>query len=204
MTPKRGTLTEQEIREAARGLGCHPAALAAVAEVESGPRGAFDAEGRPTILYERHVFHRLTEGRHDDATLRFDGRLYLLSDPSPGGYGLYAHQYLKLEAARAIAPAAALMACSWGLFQIVGENHRLAGYPSIDLFVDAMETGVEYHLLAFANFISSGLIMRQALRDRDWPRFAERYNGPAYRKNKYDEKIRAAYERLSETTYKEA
>jgi len=91
METKRDTLTQDEIRSAASALGVEPAALAAVAEVESSDRGAFDADGYPTILYERHVFHRLTEGRFDGLTLglgsgRFVPGQQLLSSPINGGW----------------------------------------------------------------------------------------------------------------------
>ena len=44
---------------------------------------------RPQILYERHVFHRLTGGRYDDGDI---------SDSSRGGYGARgAHQYDRLN-----------------------------------------------------------------------------------------------------------
>ena len=203
-TPKRGTLTEAEIREAAGKLGVEPAALAAVAEVETGPQGAFDKEGRPTILFERHVFHRLTQGRFDHAVLAIDGRTYRLSDPSPGGYGLYSHQYLKLDEAERLDPYAAEMACSWGLFQIMGENFAACGYLGVTSMRDAMWAGVEHHLEAFVNFIASNPVTHAGLSALEWPLFAYHYNGPGYAKNNYDRKMAAAYRRLSDTTYKEA
>ncbi len=52
-------LGDQAMAEAAQALGCEVAAVRAVAEVESRGSG-FDAQGRPTILYERHVFARNT------------------------------------------------------------------------------------------------------------------------------------------------
>lgn len=58
--------TDAPYREAAEALGCDLAAVMAVAEVES--RGdAFLPDGRPTVLFERHVFRRLTGGIHDRA-----------------------------------------------------------------------------------------------------------------------------------------
>ena len=48
----------------------------------------FLADRRPQILFERHIFHRLTSGRFDDGDI---------SDPTPGGYGATgAHQYDRL------------------------------------------------------------------------------------------------------------
>ena len=59
-------LGDQAFAEAAQALGCDVAAVRAVAEVESRGSG-FDAQGRPTILYERHVFSRNTapKGKFD-------------------------------------------------------------------------------------------------------------------------------------------
>src|SRR2546429_7261866 len=71
---------------------------------------------RPQILYERHIFHRLTHGRFDD-----EGDI---SAPTPGGYGARgAHQYLRLAAAIEKERDAALQSTSWGIGQIMGANH---------------------------------------------------------------------------------
>jgi hypothetical protein len=54
----------------------------------------FLPDRRPQILFERHIFHRLTNGRFDDSDI---------SDPTPGGYGPSgAGQYDRL--ARALSP----------------------------------------------------------------------------------------------------
>ncbi len=39
--------------------------------------------------------------------------------------------------------------------------------------------------------------MHTALRNKDWKIFAEKYNGPEYAKNKYDQRLRKAYSRFS-------
>jgi hypothetical protein len=35
--------------------------------------------------------------------------------------------------------------------------------------------------------------LADAIRTKNWPSFARQYNGPAYAKNKYDEKLAEAY-----------
>ena len=105
-------------------------AMQAVAEIESGPEGAFLDSGEPVILFERHLFHELTDGR-------FDG-LSDISNPTRGGYGKYSEQHPKLKRAAALDRDAALMSCSWGLYQILGRNHAQAGYPSLQRFVNAV------------------------------------------------------------------
>jgi hypothetical protein len=203
MTPKRDRPAKEEIVAAAAKLGVQPAAMAAVAEVESGPQGAFDDQGRPTILYERHVFDRLAGGRFLNKVAEIGGRVYNLSSPVPGGYGLYRHQWPKLLAARKLDAEAADKSCSWGLFQIMGENHLAAGFEGVEEFVEAMYVGVDQHLIAFVKFIECHPTMLQALKYRNFDSFAHDYNGPGYAANNYNTKMRMAYERLSATTYKE-
>lgn len=46
-------------------------------------------------------------------------------------------------------------------------------------------------------FIKRNPIMKNALMNRDWAAFARAYNGPAYAKNRYDQKLAAAYARAT-------
>ncbi|HTZ72064.1 MAG TPA: N-acetylmuramidase domain-containing protein, partial [Acetobacteraceae bacterium] len=59
-------LTAADYTAAAATLGCQAAAIQAVAQTET-KRAAWDDLGRPTILYERHYFSRLS-GHLYDAT----------------------------------------------------------------------------------------------------------------------------------------
>lgn len=183
----RTALADKDFAAAATTLGCEVAAIRAVAKVESS-RSPFDDRGRPTILYERHLFRRLTDGRFDSQPD--------LSNREAGGYGTFASQYGKLERAYALNPDAALKACSWGMFQILGMNHRDAGFATVVDYVKAMCQTQADHLTAFVNFIKANPGMRTALRARDWAGFARRYNGPAYHKNRYDERMADAYRQL--------
>ena len=56
------TLTPADYERAAAALGCEVAAIRAVAAMESSGDG-FLPDGRPTILFDAHVFNRLTAGR---------------------------------------------------------------------------------------------------------------------------------------------
>lgn len=177
--------------EAARTLGCEVAALRAVSDVES--RGdPFLPDGRPVLLYEAHVFSRLTKGRYNDQYPRLSSPVWDRSLYGAAG----AHQYERLEAAAQLDWAAALNACSWGRFQIMGFNHRSAGHDSVDAFVAAHCRSEVEHLRAFVAFIQSTDLAR-FLRARDWTGFARRYNGPAFAQNGYDTKLAAAYARTS-------
>lgn len=189
--PKADSPTPEAYGHAAWMLMAEPSAVRAVAEVETGPHGAFLPSGEPVILFERHLFHRLTAGRHDLSHPH-------LSSEVPGGYGTVAEQHPKLAAASALNRSAALRACSWGAFQILGLNHVQAGFPELQHFVNAMYRSVDDHLRAFVMFIRSDTRLLEALQAKDWRAFAYAYNGPAYAKHHYDERMAAAYRRLAE------
>lgn len=179
-------------------LAVEPAALQAIAEVETGPAYAFLETGEPTILYERHVFHRLTNGRFAGAVAPGDFPIEVsqLSDPHPGGYGSVTIQHAKLAAAAKLDREAALKACSWGLFQILGVNHAEAGFPDLQRFVSAMYDSADDHLRALVMFIRHDPRLVDALRGHEWAEFARVYNGPNYQVNGYDKKMAAAYVRI--------
>lgn len=182
--------TEAAYAAAAWLLLVEPNALKAIAMVESGDAGAFLDSGEPVILYERHLFSALTRGR-------FDREHADISNPQPGGYGPLKEQHPKLQRAAALDRDAALKSCSWGLFQILGQNHVRAGYPSLQRFITAMYRSAEDHLRALVMFIRHDERLVDAARGKDWAAFAYVYNGPAYARNKYDVRIAQAYALLS-------
>ncbi len=184
----KAILTEQDFERAARALGCDVAAIKAVCQVEA-PKGGFLPDGQPTILFERHIFRRLTGGR-------FDKTHPQISNPSPGGYKGGAAEHLRLQQATALAREEGLQSASWGKFQIMGFNYAAAGFPSVQSFINAMYHSEGAQLDAFVTFLlkDSGGRMARALREHRWVDFARWYNGPAYEINRYDEKIADAYE----------
>lgn len=183
-------ITDDDYTRAAKLLGVEPAVIKAVAEVESAGK-AFYPDGFPTILFERHIFSRLTGGKYDQTHP-------LISNPKPGGYGKSgANQRRKFSMAFNLDPDAAMKSCSWGRFQIMGFNHKLAGFRTVGDFVDAMKSGEPAQLAAFVRFILSSPTLVSALRAKNWAAFAREYNGPAYKKNRYDEKLADAYRRYA-------
>ena len=182
----KNKLTEQDFKNAAKELNCEIAAIKAVAEVESKSDG-FLPTGEPVILFERHIFSKLTKGLFDKSHPN-------ISNPTPGGYGTVSQQHKRLQAAVALDRNAALMSASWGKFQIMGFNFTLAGYNSLQQFVTAMYTSEAEHLKAFVEYIKN-TFLDDELRDKRWKDFARKYNGPAYYKNKYDTKLEAAYKK---------
>jgi N-acetylmuramidase-like protein len=187
------TLTDQDFARAAKELNVEEAAIRAVAEVEAAGQG-FLADGRPAILYEAHIFHAETKAKHAGAK---DRRGVLLSSPkwNRSLYGAAgAAQHDRYEDARKLDPDAANKACSWGMFQILGQNHKACGFDSSQAFVDAMWGGASAHLDAFVAFIKANKL-DGPLRAKNWAAFARGYNGPGYAQNAYDKKMAAAYAR---------
>ena len=181
-----GGLSEATYVDMAARLQCETAAIKAVVETEVAIRGAFDGDGRPTILYERHKFSKHTGGRYDATHPD-------LSNPVGGGYGRFSEQYPKLERAMKLNSSAALKSASWGAFQILGENHVQAGHATVEAFVAAMKSGILTQAEAFVAFVLANRTLLSALRARNWSTFARIYNGPAYKKFAYDDKMRSNY-----------
>jgi len=187
------TISETMWTQLATRLQVEVAALRAVAEVESAGSGFLPApDRRPKVLFEGHVFHRLTAGRHGASHPnlshpKWDRRRYA---------GSLAGEWKRLDRAAELDPAAAMQSASWGAFQIMGFNYALCGFDSIGRFVECQSASADAQLESFANLLSrpgSPLIL--PLRRRDWARFARLYNGPGYRRNRYDEKLAEAYAR---------
>ena len=176
-------LTDADFERAAKAIGCTVAAIRAVAEVES--RGGFFADGRPKILYERHIFSRLTNRKFDAAHPK-------IANPKTGGYIGGPAEYDRLAEAIKLDRTAALKSASWGAFQIMGFNHKTAGFADVEAFVKAMVSGQGAQLDGFVKFIKSNGLDDELIR-QDWAGFARGYNGKDYAKNKYDIKLAAAF-----------
>lgn len=194
------TLTLADIAREAAELGVSSAKVGAVLQVEA-PRGGFQDDDQVSILFERHYFHRLTNGRYDKTHPD-------ISNPVAGGYGKYSEQHAKLQRAVALDRDAALSSASWGKPQIMGANWKQAGAASLQDFINRMSISEAEQLKLFVNFIKNdkqrvnpktlapdpnGMSLWGALKVGDWRVFARIYNGPGYAKNQYDVKLKAAY-----------
>ena len=181
-------LSEADIAEAAARLGIEPAVVAAVAEVESAG-GGFLTDKRPKILYEAHIFSRLTAHRYDASHPNISAPAWNRSLYGASG----AHQYDRLHQAMKLDRPAALQSASWGRFQILGQNYSIAGFQTVEAFVAAMCDGEADHLQAFISFCAARDIIRH-LATHDWRAFTKVYNGPG-QVDHYAQKIAEAYQR---------
>ncbi|MDO4450281.1 MAG: N-acetylmuramidase domain-containing protein [Moraxella sp.] len=87
-----------------------------------------------------------------------------------------------------------LKACSWGLGQIMGFNHKLVGFDSLQTFINAMYDSEKAQLQAMINFLKSAGL-KKAMKNKNWRAIARRYNGVDYEKFDYHNKLARAYER---------
>jgi len=183
-------LTEQDFIEAAKILCCEVAAIKAVAEVESGPRGGFCEDDFPVTLFEGHIFYRYTQG------------IFALNHPTicypcwtTKFYGkTWQAERKRLDDAVKLDRRAALMSASWGRFQIMGFNFPVCNCTHIQQFVNLMCKSEAMQLDLFCQYIIHEYLDDE-LRERRWDDFARRYNGPAYQKHDYAGKLERAYKR---------
>lgn len=189
---RKAEVTEDEYREVAAALEIEYAALRAVVSVESSGNG-FLSTGEPTILFERHWMYKLLKQKGITPVISS------VCNPTPGGYRGGAYEHQRLQEAVKIDRDAALQACSWGEFQIMGFHWKTLGYESLQAFVNAMFHSEHSQLDAFVRFVKANPVLLKALRTKNWVVFARVYNGPAYAKNQYDVKLARAYERWSKT-----
>ncbi|MGT0192523.1 N-acetylmuramidase domain-containing protein [Burkholderia pyrrocinia] len=188
-------LTDADLQRAADRLQVDIAAVRAVNEVESKGAG-FLPDGRPVILYERHIMYRQLAAAGLDADALAE-KYPALVNPKPGGYAGDAAEYARLASASQISAACALEATSWGAFQIMGFHWKALGYPDVFAFVDAMKVSEAEQLEAFVRFVLADKVMLAALRGKKWAKFAELYNGKAYAEHLYDVKLDRAFDRYS-------
>lgn len=169
----------------------------AVLDVESSGSG-FDAQGRPKILFEPHVFYRnLSSSKRTEAVAAGLAYSRWGTKPYPKD------SYPRLIKAMAIDETVALKACSWGLGQILGENHKAAGYATPQAMVLDFMADEDNHLEAMIRFIKANKL-DDNLRAHDWAGFAKGYNGDGYASHNYHGRLAAAYakwKRIKDTPY---
>ncbi len=211
-TEVRIGLNAADFAAVAASLGCTSAQIRAVWEVESGggwfkdvradilaldgAGGFLDGPHLPKILFEAHIFDRFTEGRfrasHPNlSSARWNRKLYV------GGQA----EYIRLWKAMALDDKAALLSASVGGAQIMGFNHKAAGFDTVEGFWEAMKVSETAHLKAFAAFISSKKLISalQAISNvaATCIAFAKGYNGGGFAANNYHVKIAAAHAKYS-------
>jgi hypothetical protein len=186
---KGSPLNDEGMNEVCDTLGVSESEIWAVLTVETRGFG-FLADRRPQILFERHVFHRLTQGAHDSNAD--------ISKSKAGGYIGGADEYGRLEKAMQLDKTAALQSASWGIGQVMGFNFKAAGFDSVDKLVAGMVKDENSQLQAMANFIKNNNLAG-ALQRNNWVSFARTYNGGEFKRNEYDTRLAAAHAKFKVT-----
>ena len=165
----------------------------------------FLKNGKAKILFERHrMYHYLVQFKGKAFANAQMKQFPNLVNTSPGGYKGNEAEYTRLKLAMNIHAEAALMSCSWGQFQIMGENWKDLGYASVFEFVDQMQATESLQLEAFVRFIEfkTGTIadkkvaLVDALREEDWHTVFTLYNGKNYKKLGYQAKFQREWDHL--------
>lgn len=167
-------LREEDKQELADEFGVELRALKAVLKVESSGSG-FGKSGKVKIQFEPYHFRKYTNVR---ITNGVEGQTV---------------EYKAYFKAVKIDQEAAMLSTSWGLGQIMGFNHKAAGYKVVDNMVLSFNASEYYQLKGMLNFIKSNKKLYQALKDKDWATFARYYNGKYYKKFNYDTRLAKAY-----------
>lgn len=183
-------LSDADYTACALRNGITMAASKAVAQIESGGRSGFDDKYRPKILFEAHHFRKHTRRLFDNT------HPHLSCDRASAKKYYSWDQYNRLYEAMVLNPAAAIKACSWGKFQVLGSNHN--GWPDPISFAKAMYVSENNHLKSFEAYcVTNGLIVH--LKNKNWAKFAAGYNGANYAEFSYDTKMATAYAKYGGT-----
>ncbi|MCM5662994.1 N-acetylmuramidase domain-containing protein [Galbibacter mesophilus] len=191
-------LSEKDLINFAEKFDLELALVKAINEIESHGKG-FLISGRAKILFEGHVFWRELRKRGINPEKYVSEKTDHILYPKwtkkfyVGGEG----EYLRLELAASLEEnsifyEAAHAAASWGSFQIMGYHYSSLGYESMQRFVAAMQTHEREHLRAFGKFLQANNLLIP-LRKKDWDVFSRGYNGPSYKRNEYDKKLKLTY-----------
>lgn len=179
-----------DIVEQANNIGVPASMLLAFKEVESAGEG-FLPDGRSKILFERHKMYDqlriLASAQFADSMAKIHPNIV---NKERGGYQGHEAEHKRLDIAMGINKIAALKSASWGLFQIMGFNHNLCGYPNVIDFVEANKRSEKDQLTCVVRFIQGQPNLLAAIRQRNHLRTAQLYNGPA--QQGYDVKLRDA------------
>lgn len=181
---------------AAQMSGCNEAHLRTVIEVETSGKG-YDTMTNVAFLFETHKFYANLKGDQLNEAIKKG-----LAKKFWGGPGSYpktlALRWKQFQEAVALNETAAISSASWGLGQIMGSEYAEAGYTSPQEMLSAFYRSEKEQVQGMIN-----LIIKRGL-DKDlrlFPaiancrHFALRYNGSAYEKNNYHNKLHDSFVR---------
>jgi hypothetical protein len=200
-------INDWDIPRIGHTIGVGEDEIHAFMEVEAGSSG-FDRQNRLKMLFEPLWFYRhLTpdglKGRPKPNTPAGNAMLVnraravslgLASPTRPMSYP--PESYTRLHAAMAIDETAALLSASWGLGQIMGFNHRVVGYSTVQAMIAAFCADEANQLQAIVDYLIANKL-DDDLRAHNWRSLARGYNGEGYERDGYHIKLANAYAKWS-------
>ncbi len=175
-------------------LNIDPSVAEAVFAVESGGK-CFASDGRMIIRFENHLFHRHWGAANPE---RFEQHFQFDPDTPWQGHrwrssveesfedqhqwqgSLDANQSAEWEVfnfAATLDPHAARLSISMGAPQILGSNHAVIGYETVEQMFDAFAGSAHAQLLGFFDFLKADPQRVRSLQKGDYRTFAQFYNG---------------------------
>jgi hypothetical protein len=170
-------------------------ALLAVVECETSGKPFESDNHTPTLLFERHKFYS-EMSLHQPSKLKkaIAAGLAIPKWSRNTQYkdqGTSAGRLSVIEKARQIDEEVANRAASWGLGQTMGFNAERLKYANATIMVQELSTGVAAQIDALVREIKSSHLDK-FLKAKDFASFARGYNGPGYKQNNYDVRMRNA------------
>ena len=195
-------INDIQFAEAAKLIGCDIATVKTVNAVEARGKGFLD-NGKLKILFEPHVFWRELVRAGVNPNNHVKGNEDILYRKwVRGKYGTETAQWGRLERAMKIHKEAALKSTSFGAFQTMGFNFRACGFTSVEGMVAAYEKDEYEQLKGFISYVKNSGLADELVR-KDWPGFAEGYNGAEYKgspfttNDDYDLKLASTYKKFA-------
>lgn len=182
------TLTEADFKKVAEELEIEVAAMKAVVEIEAGKKmEGFWAPGVPVANFDMAMYRN---ARRKVKTVRKAPASECVPASLTGSYAR--KEWGLIVKYRKINMDAANMGTFWGMFQIGGFNYKLCGCQDVDEMVRLMSHSELEQLELFAAFaINTGMV--NALREKNWAKFARQYNGASYARRGYHTRMAKAY-----------
>ncbi|MDH5784522.1 MAG: N-acetylmuramidase domain-containing protein [Chromatiales bacterium] len=180
------------------------ACIIAVLCVESSGNGFLrENQGRQIIRFENHKFWKYWGKDHSEKfkqhfSLNLSGKPWLGHQWRNAGdmewikfHGNQQREWQVLEFARTLDDTSALLSISMGAPQIMGFHHKKLGYETVQDMFERFNQDIRYHILGLFEFLNPAML--NALRNKDFTKFASYYNGPG-QKEKYGKWIKEHYD----------
>lgn len=179
-------ISDTDLPKLGHMIGVGEDEIHAILDVESAGSG-FDGQGRLKALYEPHLAFAYSSGQVRERLIN-EGLAY----PRWGQQPYPRESYTRIDAASAIDETIAAKSTSWGLGQILGSNHKVAGFDTPQAMVAAFADSEYEQLHGVINFLIANHL-DSAIRKHDWAALARGYNGTGYAKNHYDTRLAQAF-----------